>query len=60
MLLTYQEIFGDQFLDKVAFIFTHWSNNKVSIKDRKKQGITQGSIQQDISRDAWGFGAHKT
>ena len=49
MLLTYQEIFGDQFLDKVAFIFTHWSNNKVSIKDRKKQGITQGSIQQEIS-----------
>jgi len=45
MLLTYQEIFGDQFIDKVAFIFTNWSNNNVSIEYRESEGITKESIE---------------
>lgn len=50
MLLTYNEIFGNQFVDRIAFIFTHWNNNHVSIKQRSKENITQESIKKEISK----------
>ena len=28
MLLKFKEIFGDDLINNVAFVFTHWSNNK--------------------------------
>ncbi len=46
MLKAYHQIFGDQFVKKIAFILTHWEYSERAEKQRKKKEITKESIKK--------------
>ena len=41
MLMLFHEIFGPNFINHVAFIFTKWSKAKRDVKLRQKNGDTE-------------------
>ena len=46
MFRAYHQIFGDQFVNKIAFILTHWEYSERAEKQRKKKEITKESIKK--------------
>ena len=49
MLKAYHQIFGDQFVKKIAFILTHWEYSEEAETKRGWKKITKDSIKKQIS-----------
>lgn len=49
MLAIFKDIFGDEFFNNTAIVFTHWQQNKRAKKERRKQRITEENKIQSIN-----------
>ena len=46
MIKLYHEIFGPNFVNNAAFVFTRWSMSKKSIREREEEGVNENLKEQ--------------
>ena len=59
MLQQFHQIFGQDFLSHIVFIFTRWSYREDDIEDREEEGLTEDFKINEINQELIELGIRK-